>query len=155
MLLIIGIALLMAQVGLSPALGTFVAGVVLANSEYRHELESDIEPFKGLLLAVFFIAVGASVDFGLVRAEPGNIAMPYVAVLMVVKFAILMFLGRIRGMGIDQRLIFALSLAQGGEFAFVLFSFAVGANVVPELVADRLIAVVAIDDGGHAPSSWY
>ena len=72
LLLVIGIALLMAQVGLSPALGTFLAGVVLANSEYRHELEADIDPFKGLLLGVFFIAVGASVDFGLIAGQSSD-----------------------------------------------------------------------------------
>lgn len=92
LLLVIGVALLMTKIGLSPALGTFVAGVVLANNEYRHELESDIEPFKGLLLAVFFIAVGASVDFGLIRSRPGDIAA-LVGIFFTVKFAVLLILG--------------------------------------------------------------
>ncbi|MGD8868316.1 MAG: monovalent cation:proton antiporter-2 (CPA2) family protein [Gemmatimonadales bacterium] len=143
LLLVIGIALLMAQVGLSPALGTFLAGVVLANSEYRHELEADIDPFKGLLLGVFFIAVGASVDFGLIAARPGMVA-GLVAALILLKFAVLFVLGRVFRMGLDQNLLFALSLAQGGEFAFVLFSFATQHGVIGASIANPLIAVVAI-----------
>jgi monovalent cation:proton antiporter-2 (CPA2) family protein len=143
LLLVIGIALLMAEVGLSPALGTFVAGVVLANSEYRHELEADIDPFKGLLLGVFFIAVGASVDFGLIAARPGLVA-GLVGALILLKFAVLFALGRFFRMGLDQNLLFAFSLAQGGEFAFVLFSFATQHGVVGASVANPLIAVVAL-----------
>jgi len=86
--LVVGVALLMDRVGLSPALGTFLAGVVLANSEYRHELESDIEPFKGLLLGLFFIAVGASIDFGLVGGKPGLI-VGITAGILILKFSIL------------------------------------------------------------------
>jgi len=143
LLLVIGIALLMAEVGLSPALGTFLAGVVLANSEYRHELEADIDPFKGLLLGVFFIAVGASVDFGLIAARPGLVA-GLVGALILLKFAVLFALGRFFRMGLDQNLLFAFSLAQGGEFAFVLFSFATQHGVVGSSVANPLIAVVAL-----------
>jgi monovalent cation:H+ antiporter-2, CPA2 family len=143
LLMVIGIALLMDQVGLSPALGTFLAGVVLANSEYRHELESDIEPFKGLLLGVFFIAIGATVDFGLIARQPGMV-VALVALLIAVKLVVLFALGRLFRMGFDQRLLFAFALAQGGEFAFVLFSFAVPAGVVPPDVAALLIAVVAL-----------
>jgi Kef-type K+ transport system membrane component KefB/voltage-gated potassium channel Kch len=143
LLLIIGIALLMSQVGLSPALGTFVAGVVLANSEYRHELESEIDPFKGLLLAVFFIAVGASVDFQLIRSSP-QLILGIVGVLMVVKFVILFALGRGFGMGLDQNFLFAFGLAQGGEFAFVLFSFASQNGVIGDDVTAPLIAAVAV-----------
>ena len=105
LLLVIGIALLMAQVGLSPALGTFLAGVVLAESEYRHELEADIEPFKGLLLGVFFIAVGASVDFALILAEPGSITA-IVGALVAIKLLVLLAIGRVFGMGQDQNLLF-------------------------------------------------
>jgi monovalent cation:proton antiporter-2 (CPA2) family protein len=143
LLLVIGIALLMTKVGLSPALGTFLAGVVLAESEYRHELESDIEPFKGLLLGVFFIAVGASIDFGLLFARPGMMA-GLVGALIVVKFLVLLVLGRLFRMGLDQNLLFAFGLAQGGEFAFVLFSFATQQGVVSGEVANPLVAVVAL-----------
>ncbi|MEQ9363450.1 MAG: cation:proton antiporter, partial [Leptospirales bacterium] len=123
LLLVIGIAVAMQAIGLSPALGTFVAGVVLAESEYRHELETDIEPFKGLLLGLFFIAVGAGIDFELIFAQPGLI-LGLVAALIAIKFLILMILGRIFGMTASQNLLYSFSLAQGGEFAFVLFSFA-------------------------------
>ncbi|NNM05683.1 MAG: potassium transporter, partial [Gemmatimonadetes bacterium] len=142
LLLIIGIALLMAQVGLSPALGAFLGGVVLANSEYRHELEVDLDPFKGLLLAVFFIAVGASVDFGLIGRDPGTIAL-LVGGLVLVKAVVLFLLGRIFGMGLDQNLLFTFALAQGGEFGFVLFSFAGQLQLIPADTLSLLIAVVA------------
>jgi monovalent cation:proton antiporter-2 (CPA2) family protein len=143
LLLIIGIALLMARVGLSPALGTFLAGVVLANSEYRHELESDIEPFKGLLLGLFFIAVGASIDFELIAAQPQRIGV-LVATLILIKLVVLLVLGRAFRMSIDQNLIFTFALAQGGEFGFVLFSFATQNGVLPNTIASPLIAVVAL-----------
>jgi monovalent cation:proton antiporter-2 (CPA2) family protein len=143
LLLIIGIALLMTQVGLSPALGTFLAGVVLAQSEYRHELEIDIEPFKGLLLGLFFIAVGASIDFNLIAADPLLIA-ELVLALMLVKFLVLFVVGKFFKMGLDNNLLFAFALAQGGEFAFVLFSFAVQNRVIETSLANPLIAVVAV-----------
>jgi monovalent cation:proton antiporter-2 (CPA2) family protein len=143
LLLVIAIALLMVQVGLSPALGTFLAGVVLANSEYRHELEADIEPFKGLLLGVFFIAVGASIDFASISSDPGGV-IAAVAALIVVKLAVLVALGRAFGMGFDQNLMFSFSLAQGGEFGFVLFSFAAQQGVLDAETTQRLTAVVAI-----------
>jgi CPA2 family monovalent cation:H+ antiporter-2 len=143
LLLVIGIALLMAQVGLSPALGTFVAGVVLANSEYRHELESDIDPFKGLLLGLFFIAVGASIDFALIAARPAAIA-GLVAALLAVKMLVLFGLGRAFGLGTDQNLLLTLGLAQSGEFAFVLFSFASQNRVLTTGITAPLIAVVAL-----------
>jgi monovalent cation:proton antiporter-2 (CPA2) family protein len=143
LLLVIGIGLLMTQVGLSPALGAFLAGVVLADSEYRHELEGDLEPFKGLLLAVFFIAVGASMDFHLMGESPGTIAL-LVGGLIVLKFAVLFLLGRGMKMGLDQNLLFAFSLAQSGEFGFVLFSFAGQLGVIPPDTTALLVAVVAI-----------
>jgi monovalent cation:proton antiporter-2 (CPA2) family protein len=143
LLLVIGIALLMTRVGLSPALGTFLAGVVLANSEYRHELESDLDPFKGLLLGVFFIAVGASIDFALVAAEPARIGA-IVGALILLKLAVLFVLGRAFRMGLDQNLLFAFALAQGGEFAFVLFSFATQAGVLTAEQTAPLIAGVAL-----------
>ncbi len=143
LLLVIGIALLMSQVGLSPALGTFLAGVVLANSEYRHELESDIEPFKGLLLGLFFIAVGASIDWALVFASPMMIAVLVVGIVGV-KFAILLSLSRGFKFGLDQGLLLAFALPQVGEFAFVLFSFAGQEGVLEPYVTAPLVASVAL-----------
>jgi len=141
LLLVVGITLLMTRVGLSPALGTFVAGVVLANSEYRHELESDIEPFKGLLLGLFFIAVGASIDFGLV-GERAPLVSGLVAGLVAVKFLVLLALGRAFRMRLDQNLLFGLALAQGGEFCFVLLSFAVQNAILDGTTANVLVATV-------------
>jgi monovalent cation:proton antiporter-2 (CPA2) family protein len=143
LLLVIGIALLMTKVGLSPALGTFLAGVVLATSQYRHELESDIEPFKALLLGLFFIAVGASIDFTQVAAQPLLVG-GVVAGLMILKFGVLFVLGRVFKMGLDQNLLFACALAQGGEFAFVLFSFATQRGVLSTELTTPLIASVAL-----------
>jgi voltage-gated potassium channel Kch len=143
LLLVIGIAILMTKVGLSPALGTFLAGVILAQSEFRHELESDIEPFKGLLLGLFFIAVGASVDFQLITSRPLMIATLVTALIMV-KFLVLFAVGRIFRLGQDNNFLFAFALAQGGEFAFVLFSFAVQNNVMTPETVDPLVAAVAL-----------
>ncbi len=143
LLLVIGTAMLMTKVGVSAALGTFLAGVVLARSEFRHELESDIEPFKGLLLGLFFISVGAAVDFDLIGERPALI-LELMALLIVAKFVVLFFLGRVFKMGLDQNLLFAFSLAQAGEFAFVLFSFSVQTGVVDSSLASMLIAVTAL-----------
>ena len=143
LLLVIGIAFLMTGVGLSPALGTFLAGVVLAGSEYRHELESDIEPFKGLLLGLFFIAVGSSIDFRMIADQPGLIGS-LVAGLILVKWVVLLTLGSLFRLSTDSKLQVAIFLAQGGEFAFVLFSFAAQHSVISEAVASPLIAVVAL-----------
>jgi Kef-type K+ transport system membrane component KefB len=143
LLLVIGIALLMTRVGLSPALGTFLAGVVLANSEYRHELEADIEPFKGLLLGLFFIAVGASIDFGLIAREPSLIAGLTFGMIGL-KFAVLLGLARIFKLGTDQALLFAFALPQVGEFAFVLLSFARQEGVLASGITDPLVASVAL-----------
>jgi CPA2 family monovalent cation:H+ antiporter-2 len=143
LLLVAGIAVLMTQVGLSPALGTFVAGVVLANSEYKHELESDIDPFKGLLLGLFFIAVGASLDFNLIMNEPGLI-FGLVMGLMAIKGIVLFVLGKFFKLSLDQNLLFSFGLSQVGEFAFVLFSFSSQEGVLEKGVTDTMIAVVAI-----------
>ncbi len=142
LLLVIGIALAMQQVGLSPALGTFVAGVVLADNEYRHELEGDIAPFKGLLLGLFFLTVGASIDFRLLIERPWLI-VGLVLALVISKLAVLLALGRGFGLAWSQNLLFAFALAQGGEFAFVLFSFASKAKVLPAELTAVLVAVVA------------
>jgi voltage-gated potassium channel Kch len=143
LLLVIAIAVLMTQVGLSPALGTFLAGVVLANSEYRHELISDIEPFKGLLLGLFFISVGASINFNLILESPLLIA-GLVIVLMLVKGLVLFSLGKFFKIGSDQNLIFSVSLAQCGEFAFVLFSFAAQNSIMETNIINVMVAVVAL-----------
>jgi monovalent cation:proton antiporter-2 (CPA2) family protein len=143
LLLVVGIALLMQQVGLSPALGTFLAGVVLADSEYRHELQGDVEPFKGLLLGLFFISVGAQIDFGRIVDAPGTIA-GIVAGTMALKAGVLYALGA--GFGLDRpaRWLFALALPQIGEFAFVLLSFAERSRIFGAELASPLVAAVAI-----------
>jgi monovalent cation:proton antiporter-2 (CPA2) family protein len=141
--LIVGITLEMEFIGLSPALGTFMAGVVLAESEFRHELEANIEPFKGLLLGLFFITVGASIDFGLLAERPGLI-LALVATLIVVKFIILLVIGRVFRLKLAGNLMFAFLLAQGGEFAFLLFSFATRNSVVSTELANLLIVVVVL-----------
>lgn len=140
---VVGIALLMSAVGLSPALGTFLAGVVLAGSEYRHELESDIDPFRGLLLGLFFMTVGASIDFGLLM---GNALLVIGATLglMLAKAAVLYVLGGVFGIRGADRCLFALALAQAGEFGFVLLSFTVASNVIPQSVADLALLIVAL-----------
>jgi len=141
--LVIGISLLMTAVGLSPALGTFMAGVVLADSEYRHELESDIEPFKGLLLGIFFISIGASLNFILIIQQLWQIG-GLVTGLILIKAIILFAIAKAFKMPGNERLLFALALAQGGEFAFVLFSFAKINGVLPHSLTETLISVVAI-----------
>jgi len=143
LLIVVGIALLMGAVGLSAALGTFLAGVLLANSEFRHELESDIDPFKGLLLGLFFIAVGASIDFRLVLAQPLAI-VTLVAGIVLVKFVVLLGLGRIFRLSLNQALLLALGLPQVGEFAFVLFSFAGQQGVLTPAETGPLVAAVAL-----------
>jgi len=143
LLLVVGIALAMDRIGLSPALGTFVAGVVLSGSEFRHELESDIAPFKGLLLGVFFISVGAGIDFDLLFGRPGTI-FGLAAGLMAVKLIVLLILGRIFGLRRADLWLFGLGLAQAGEFAFVLFGFAGGSGVLAGDVVRIATLVVAI-----------
>ena len=143
LLLVVGIALAMEQVGLSPALGTFLAGVVLAESEYRHELESDIEPFKGLLLGLFFISVGASIDLPLIRSQPLLIVL-LVSGLLLAKFVVLFLIGRVVRLENSQNFTFSFALAQGGEFAFVLVSFAVQSQVFGQELGNLLVATVAL-----------
>ena len=146
LLIVAGIAGLMTKVGLSPALGAFIAGVVLANSEYRHELESDIEPFKGLLLGLFFIAVGASINFPLIASQPWTVA-GWVGVMLLLKTLVLFVLGRLFKLSTEQNFIFSFSLSQIGEFAFVLLSFALQEGALPEQTVNLMIAVVAISMG--------
>ncbi len=143
LMMVIGIALLMTLVGLSPALGTFLAGVVLANSEYRHELESDIDPFKGLLLGLFFMTVGAGINFGLLFDNFAVIVALSLG-LMALKVAVLYILALIFKIEGTDRWLFSLGLAQAGEFGFVLLSFTVASAVIPSDLADRLLLIVAL-----------
>jgi len=141
LLTVTGMALLMDSIGLSMALGAFLAGVLLADSEFRPALEADIEPFKGLLLGLFFIAVGMSVNFGLLATGPG-LVLALVLGLTALKFALLFALGRVSGHDRRAALQLAVSISQGGEFAFVIFNIAVGAGVMPRAVSELLILVV-------------
>ncbi|MES9858281.1 MAG: glutathione-regulated potassium-efflux system protein KefC [Sedimenticola sp.] len=145
LLLVIGIALLMVMVDLSMALGSFLAGVLLAESEYRHELEAEIAPFKGLLLGLFFISVGMSIDFGVLLERPLEI-IGLVVGLVVIKLAILWGISSVgkEPIPLSQRPLFASLLCQGGEFAFVLFSVARGAGALEATLADPLFVVVAL-----------
>jgi glutathione-regulated potassium-efflux system ancillary protein KefC/glutathione-regulated potassium-efflux system protein KefB len=141
--LVIGIALLMQFVGLSAALGTFLAGVVLADGEYRHQLEADLEPFKGLLLGLFFITVGAGIDFSFMAAQPGLIAL-LVAALIVIKFAVLLGLGLLFRFDWSASLLFAFALAQGGEFCFVLLGMAEQLGILSVTLSKPLVSAVAL-----------
>jgi len=143
LLLVVSVALLMQSIGLSPALGTFLAGVVLANSEYRHELESDLEPFKGLLLGLFFIGVGASINFQLVVSKPLLIS-GLVFGVMSLKFLVLLMTGKIFKVVADQNILFAFALSQVGEFAFVLLSFSNQLTIINREWMEILMAVTAI-----------
>ncbi|MGO4329726.1 glutathione-regulated potassium-efflux system protein KefC [Cupriavidus sp. 2TAF22] len=143
LLLVVGIALMMDAVGLSMALGTFLAGVLLADSEYRHALEADLEPFKGLLLGMFFMAVGMSIDFGVLMQAPGTV-VALVAGLVLLKTVVLAVLAPRFGIAHGQRLLFALLISQGGEFAFVVFGVAGGAGLLPARTEALLVLVVAL-----------
>lgn len=143
LVVVIGIALLMSLVGLSPALGAFIAGVVLATSEYRHELESDINPFKGLLLGLFFITVGAGIDFGL-AATIWDSVLFWAAVTIAAKMAVLLVVGWLYGLRRQALWLFCLSLPQAGEFAFVLIAFGVANAVFAPEFAAQLLLIVAL-----------
>ncbi|WP_113911210.1 cation:proton antiporter [Roseovarius dicentrarchi] len=143
LLIVCGISFIMYLVGLSPALGAFLAGVVLANSEFRHELESDIEPFKGLLLGLFFITVGAGINFGLLFGQPFLVLGLALAVIFL-KGVVLYVLGRIFSLRGRDLWLFTLSLAQAGEFGFVLISFSGQQNVVPGDMTEMLLLIVAM-----------
>ena len=143
LLIVVGIASLMNLVGLSPALGTFLAGVVLADSEFKHELESDIEPFKGLLMGLFFITVGAGINFDVIVAQPWDIA-GLVILLVALKSAVLYGLSRLFKLRGSDRSLFTLSLAQAGEFGFVLVSFAVVQRILPTPLAEKVLVVIAL-----------
>jgi len=143
LLMVTSIAVLMSLVGLSPALGTFLAGVVLANSEFRHELESDLEPFKGLLLGLFFITVGAGIDFGLFFGAPMEILALTLGVMLIKGLVLygLAHLFKIRG---KDRWLFSLGLAQAGEFGFILISFSRQQNVLSPGLSSTLLLIIAL-----------
>jgi CPA2 family monovalent cation:H+ antiporter-2 len=143
LLFVVGVSALMMLVGLSPALGAFLAGVVLANSEFRHELEADLEPFKGLLLGLFFITVGAGINFALLFAEPLKI-VGITFVVMVSKFVVLQVLAVIFKLRSRDRMLFTLGLAQAGEFGFVLITFSFQQRIFTRDLSQTLLLVVAL-----------
>ena len=141
--LVVGITLLMQSIGVSPALGAFIAGVVLANSEYKHTVEADIRPFKGLLLGLFFISVGMGMNFTLF-GNYATLLIIAVVSLILVKLSILFVLGRIFKLTTLQNAGFAMALAQGGEFAFVLFQYAKASKVILPNIAEFFTLAVAL-----------
>ncbi|MDO4693189.1 MAG: monovalent cation:proton antiporter-2 (CPA2) family protein [Eikenella sp.] len=143
LMLVVGIAELMSVIGLSPALGTFIAGVALAESAYRHELESHLEPFKGLLLGLFFITVGAGINFKLLGGEFWLI-IGLTGGLMLLKMLVLFTLGKVFRLDSTPNKLFVLSLAQAGEFGFVLLSISKQSHLLPPLLADRILLVIAL-----------
>lgn len=143
LLLVVAVSYLMQMVGLSPALGAFLAGVVLANSEFRHELEGDIAPFKGLLLGLFFIGVGASINFKLIIDNPIFILV-FGAIFTAVKFFVLFGIGKFYKKSSDQNLLFSFGLSQAGEFGFVILSFSMQLNILPNILANQMMAIIAL-----------
>lgn len=143
LLIVVGISFLMLLIGLSPALGAFLAGVVLASSEFRHEMESDLEPFKGLLLGLFFITVGAGINFALLYSDTLTIVAAAISVIFI-KGLVLYLLGRAFKLKGRDQWLFALSLSQAGEFGFVLLSFSVQQNVIPQPVAETVLLIIAL-----------
>ncbi len=143
LLMVVGITLLMGLVGLSPALGTFLAGVVLADSEYRHELEMDLQPFKGLLLAIFFIAVGAGIDFSLLQSAPLALLLG-LFIFVLIKLAVLFGLTRLFQMPGPDKSRFSFALAQGSEFGFVLVTVATGLGLLAGNMPSLLTAIIAL-----------
>jgi len=143
LMIVVGISFLMMLVGLSPALGAFLAGVVLANSEFRHELESDLEPFKGLFLGLFFITVGAGIDYRAFLRDPLDL-IGLALLVMVAKGLVLYCLGKIFKLKGRDQWLFTLGLAQAGEFGFVLISFSLAQNVIPADLAQKMLLVIAL-----------
>lgn len=143
LLIVMAIAYLMELVGLSPALGAFLGGVVLATSEFKHELESNLEPFKGLLLGLFFIAVGASINFAIVIENPVEITLMVVGVI-VLKALVLFIVCTVFKIKMDQKLLIAVGLAQVGEFAFVLLSFSGQLGILSSEQLDLFLVITAI-----------
>jgi len=146
LMLVIGVSVLMNYVGLSPALGAFMAGVALANSEFKHQLESDIEPFKALLLGLFFLAVGSTINFKLIISEPLQILAATLGI-MSIKAIVLLVAGWIFKLKLNQNILFALLLSQIGEFAFVILSLSNQLQLIPKNWHDLLLATTAITMG--------
>ena len=143
LLIVVGTAFLADKAGLSMSLGAFLAGVLLSGSEYRHELQADIEPFEGLLLGFFFMSVGMEAQLGLIAAEPGLI-LTSIVVVMTANILVALVLGRIAGQDWGSALRFATALPQGSEFSFVLFAAAVGLGVLSQTLASRVTLVIAL-----------
>jgi CPA2 family monovalent cation:H+ antiporter-2 len=143
LLIVFGIAFLMNLVGLSPALGTFLAGVILANSPYKHALESDLEPFKGLLLGLFFMVVGATINFTLILAEASSILSITLGIILL-KTLVLLLIGKFKKLNISDNLNFAIGLSQVSEFSFVTYAFALQLGVLSQSNSDMLMAVTAL-----------
>ncbi|REG94208.1 monovalent cation:proton antiporter-2 (CPA2) family protein [Algoriphagus antarcticus] len=143
LLIVVGISFLMELVGLSPALGAFLAGVILANSPYRHALESDLEPFKGLLLGLFFMAVGSTINFSLIFNNASTVISLTLGII-VLKTVILLVIGKSKNLGITSNLSFAIGLCQVGEFSFVTYAFALQLGIFDQSISDTLMAVTAL-----------
>ncbi|MGI9369343.1 MAG: monovalent cation:proton antiporter-2 (CPA2) family protein [Ruegeria sp.] len=143
LMIVVGISFLMTLVGLSPALGAFLAGVVLASSEFRHEMESDLEPFKGLFLGLFFITVGAGIDVGYFFRDPLDL-IGLALLLILVKGVILYVVGRAFKLKGRDHWLFTLGLAQAGEFGFVLLAFSIQQNVIPPALSQKLLMIIAL-----------
>jgi glutathione-regulated potassium-efflux system protein KefB len=143
LLTVVGVAMLMQKAGLSPALGAFIAGALLAESSYRHQLEADLQPFQGLLLGLFFTAVGMSLDVRIIGADPVKV-IGLAAALVAVKTAILYGLGRMTGLDDRPARRLGFSLSQGGEFGFVLFAAGVAAGVITSATSNLLVVVITI-----------
>lgn len=146
LLIVIGASLLMDQVGLSMALGSFLGGVILADSEYRHELESNLEPFKGLFLGLFFLAVGMSINLSEVLKDP-ILVLFSALILILVKATVLFFIGKISNHSNETSLNLSVTIAQGGEFAFVILGVGVSLSILPKERADLVIAIVTLSMG--------
>lgn len=143
LMLVIGVSLLMQYVGLSPALGAFIGGVVLANNPFKHQLESDIEPFKALLLGVFFVAVGSTINFGVIIGQPLRIAGLLFG-FMGIKALILFIIGKLKKFSRDQNFLFAILLSQIGEFAFVILALSKNIKIIDQEWYDLLLATTAL-----------
>ncbi len=143
LLIVVGITFLMELVGLSPALGTFLAGVILANSPYKHALESDLDPFKGLLLGLFFMAVGATINFTLI-AENTSTILGATVLIILLKTGIILGIGKYKKLSIPENLSFAVGLSQVGEFSFVTYAFALQLGILSQGNSDYLMAITAL-----------
>lgn len=141
--LVVGVSELMNIAGLSPALGAFIAGVMLANSEFRHELESQIDPFKGLFLAVFFVSVGSMIDFDIIISDPIFIVSMVIMVL-IIKLIVLFAVGKIFKLSNDQNILYSFGMSQIGEFAFVIITFALSLKLIDSIIGSQMISIIAI-----------